>query len=272
MYCYLQVQTETGEEYIASMPSKFRRLVYVRRNGFVITEPIPEGVKVRGEIVRILQKRQVKHYHSLNIWPKLFENTAILDNSLPEQESDRGFIHGRNVLYCNANAHVGSISFSNKNLAPSPHNSVINNEDTTTTSAVASLCALSGVNKLDANEVCDGTNLTIDEDTRGSKPDVVAYVSMSINSNNDDDDDYSSSDSDDDSDLMPNFNKKAITNYIAKNHYDSEDNDSDDNDSEDSDSDDYDSEGSDSDDYDSEGSDSDDNDSEDSDETDSYVQ
>ncbi|KAF2350255.1 RNA-binding domain S1 IF1 type [Trinorchestia longiramus] len=95
-----------GEPFIASMPPKFRRHIYVKRNGFVVTEPIPEGKKVRGEIVRILQRNQIKHFHQENVWPEAFSSTVYLDNTFSSlrnhrltDQSDRGIVHGKNFFF-----------------------------------------------------------------------------------------------------------------------------------------------------------------------------
>lgn len=57
-------------KYLVSMPTKFRKSVWIKRGDFVIVEPIEEGDKVKAEIVRILYKEQVKHIKKENLWPK----------------------------------------------------------------------------------------------------------------------------------------------------------------------------------------------------------
>lgn len=42
--------------YLASMPVKFRRNVWVKQGNYVLVEPIAEGDKVKAEIVKILTK------------------------------------------------------------------------------------------------------------------------------------------------------------------------------------------------------------------------
>lgn len=51
-----EVVTPTGEQYIVSMPTKFRQNVWVKRGDYIVIEPIMEGKKVKGEIVKILTK------------------------------------------------------------------------------------------------------------------------------------------------------------------------------------------------------------------------
>ncbi|ROT63522.1 putative RNA-binding protein EIF1AD [Penaeus vannamei] len=55
-----QVTTPDGEEFLVSMPHKFRKHVWIKRGDYVVTEPIPEGNKVRAEIVRILMKDHIR--------------------------------------------------------------------------------------------------------------------------------------------------------------------------------------------------------------------
>ena len=49
-----EVVDRTGSQYLVSMPVKFRRNIWVKRGDFVLVEPIPEGQKVKAEIVKIL--------------------------------------------------------------------------------------------------------------------------------------------------------------------------------------------------------------------------
>ena len=46
-----------------------------------MTEPLPENNKVKGEIVKILTKKQVKYYDSLGIWPSEFRKGLIFENN-----------------------------------------------------------------------------------------------------------------------------------------------------------------------------------------------
>ncbi|KAA0193930.1 hypothetical protein HAZT_HAZT002069 [Hyalella azteca] len=95
-----------GEQFIASMPAKFGRHVHVRRRGFVVTEAILKGKKVKAEIVRILQRNQIKHFHQVGVWPEAFKSTVYIDNSFAAQkryrltnESDRGVVHGEKYFF-----------------------------------------------------------------------------------------------------------------------------------------------------------------------------
>lgn len=74
---FKQVTTATGEEFLASMPHKFRKHVWIKRGDYVVTEEIPEGNKVRAEIVRILMKDHIRFIMQNDKWPSAFiEQTA----------------------------------------------------------------------------------------------------------------------------------------------------------------------------------------------------
>ena len=64
------------------MPHKFRKHVWIKRGNYVVTEPIPEGNKVRAEIVRILMKDHIRHIRANNMWPAAF-------SELCEEERDK---------------------------------------------------------------------------------------------------------------------------------------------------------------------------------------
>ncbi|XP_018348392.1 PREDICTED: probable RNA-binding protein EIF1AD [Trachymyrmex septentrionalis] len=51
-----EVVTPAGEQYIVSMPTKFRQNIWIKRGDYIVIEPIVEGKKVKGEIVKILTK------------------------------------------------------------------------------------------------------------------------------------------------------------------------------------------------------------------------
>lgn len=51
-----EVVTPLGEQFIVSMPTKFRQNIWVKRGDYIVIEPIKEGKKVKGEIVKILTK------------------------------------------------------------------------------------------------------------------------------------------------------------------------------------------------------------------------
>lgn len=71
---------EDNETFLVSMPAKFRRNVWVKRNDYVVIEPIAEGDKVRGEIVRVLTKKDMKVMKQKG-WGNKEENDEIAPNT-----------------------------------------------------------------------------------------------------------------------------------------------------------------------------------------------
>ncbi|RXG73580.1 putative RNA-binding protein EIF1AD [Armadillidium vulgare] len=91
---FLQVVTPSGEEFLVSMPPKFRKHIWVKRGSYVIAEEIPEGNKVKAEIVRILLQDQIKYFKENSVWPEAFndEENALknykIDEDLLPKSSD----------------------------------------------------------------------------------------------------------------------------------------------------------------------------------------
>eukprot|EP00729_Bicosta_minor_P014385 gene14385-12570_t len=61
-----------GKTALCSMPPKYRNRVWIKRNDFMIVEPIEEGDKVAAEIVNILLPPQIRHLKVKNLWPPEF--------------------------------------------------------------------------------------------------------------------------------------------------------------------------------------------------------
>ena len=66
------VEDTARNQFLVSMPRKFRRSVWVKRGDFVVVQPIEEGDKVKAEIVRVLYKEQIKYIKEEGKWPKGF--------------------------------------------------------------------------------------------------------------------------------------------------------------------------------------------------------
>lgn len=86
-----EVKSGTEEVFLASMPTKFRKNVWIKRGDFVLVESIEEGDKVKAEIVRILTKQHIKYYKKDNIWPSEFD-----EDSKDGTEDQEG-------IFCNTN-------------------------------------------------------------------------------------------------------------------------------------------------------------------------
>jgi probable RNA-binding protein EIF1AD len=71
-----QVEEAEGLQFLASMPTKFRKNVWIKRGNFVVVEPIEEGNKVQAEIIHILFPRQIKYLKERNHWPPQFDESS----------------------------------------------------------------------------------------------------------------------------------------------------------------------------------------------------
>lgn len=69
-----EVEAPDKSVFLVSMPSKFRRNIWVKRGDYVLVEPIAEGDKVKAEIVRILTNEHIKHFKKENVWPVEFQD------------------------------------------------------------------------------------------------------------------------------------------------------------------------------------------------------
>uniref|UniRef100_A0A0B7ANH4 RNA-binding protein EIF1AD n=1 Tax=Arion vulgaris TaxID=1028688 RepID=A0A0B7ANH4_9EUPU len=67
-----EVKTPTGEVFLVSMPTKFRKHVWIKRGDYILVDPIEEGGKVKAEISHILFKEQIKHIQEHGKWPEAF--------------------------------------------------------------------------------------------------------------------------------------------------------------------------------------------------------
>ena len=63
-----EIETSEGEKYLVSMPTKFRKNVWIKRGDFVLIQPIEEGEKVKAEIFAILYTEQIKYIQSQGKW------------------------------------------------------------------------------------------------------------------------------------------------------------------------------------------------------------
>ncbi|XP_022090557.1 probable RNA-binding protein EIF1AD [Acanthaster planci] len=72
-----EVQTATGEQFLVSMPTRFRKNVWIKRGDFVIVDPILEGDKVKAEITTILYPKQIKYIQKEGLWPDQFTSKPL---------------------------------------------------------------------------------------------------------------------------------------------------------------------------------------------------
>lgn len=72
--------------FLVSMPTKFRKNIWVKRGSFVIIEMIAEGQKVKGEIARILLPEHIKEFKKDGIWPEKFVPKSNVETARPSDE------------------------------------------------------------------------------------------------------------------------------------------------------------------------------------------
>nr|ACO11432.1 Probable RNA-binding protein EIF1AD [Caligus rogercresseyi] len=102
----------SGEEFLASMPCKFRKSVYIKRGDYVLIEKIPEGGKVKAEIVHIPLKDQIKYIRDQGLWPKAFEEEE--EKISPEEEEENSDEEDDDDLFKNTNRRVIEYSSSSE--------------------------------------------------------------------------------------------------------------------------------------------------------------
>lgn len=69
-----EVKTADDTTFLASMPTKFRKNMWVKRGDFVLVEPIEEGDKVKAEMVRVLTSDHIKYFKQDGVWPAAFDD------------------------------------------------------------------------------------------------------------------------------------------------------------------------------------------------------
>lgn len=79
-----EVESADGDQYLVSMPTKFRKNVWIKRGDFVLVEPIKEGDKVKAEIVRMLTPEHIRVFTEEKIWPEKFTKQKVERNQVDE--------------------------------------------------------------------------------------------------------------------------------------------------------------------------------------------
>ena len=84
-----QVESADGMEFLISMPTKFRKNVWITRGDFILIEPISEGRKVKGEMLKVLTTEHIKHFKKCGVWPVKFSK----DNQISDQQDEDFFVN-----------------------------------------------------------------------------------------------------------------------------------------------------------------------------------
>ena len=76
-----EVKTASGDQFLVSMPKKFRNTVWVKAGSIVAIECIEEGNKVKGEIVRVFLKDHIKRMKADGNWISEFDDDVRIDSN-----------------------------------------------------------------------------------------------------------------------------------------------------------------------------------------------
>lgn len=77
-----EVETAQGQRFLVSMPSKYRKNIWIKRGDFLIVDPIEEGEKVKAEISFVLCKNHVRSLQKEGHWPEAFSEVAEKQNNM----------------------------------------------------------------------------------------------------------------------------------------------------------------------------------------------
>ncbi|XP_033927569.1 probable RNA-binding protein EIF1AD isoform X2 [Melopsittacus undulatus] len=95
-----EVETPEGMRFLASMPPRFRRHIWIKRGDFLLVDPIEEGAKVKAEISLVLLPPHVRFLQRQGLWPEAF---APLERPNREGHPPDGDCEGEGGLFVNTN-------------------------------------------------------------------------------------------------------------------------------------------------------------------------
>lgn len=87
-----EVEAADGSTFLVSMPTKFRKNIWVKRGDFLVAEPIKEGDKVKAEMVKVLTPEHIKCFKKDGIWPSAFGGS-----DKTEKDDDELFVNTNRV-------------------------------------------------------------------------------------------------------------------------------------------------------------------------------
>jgi len=101
-----EVECADGKKFLVSMPTKFRKNLWIKRGDFVVISPIKEGNKVQAEIVYVLYSKQIKYLQQQDLWPEPFadkETGAECEESSRLEEYNSSEDENDDLLFKNPN-------------------------------------------------------------------------------------------------------------------------------------------------------------------------
>jgi len=125
-----QVVNPAGEEFLVSMPPKFRKHLWIKRGDYVVVEDIPEGDKVRGEICRVLMKDHIKIIQESGKWPKEFSDVNDKNQYDKKEIEKNNKIENESVSKNNSDNESESDSDNDDDLIANPNRQILYREET----------------------------------------------------------------------------------------------------------------------------------------------
>jgi translation initiation factor IF-1 len=110
----VEIELDNGERPLVTIPSKYHKVVFLKKGDFVIVsmEPEPEKLegKIIGSIVTPLHQHHVKHLQSKGLIPAYFRasassevsTTRVVDDMMPPNSDDEDY-EQRMSANCNVN-------------------------------------------------------------------------------------------------------------------------------------------------------------------------
>ncbi|KAJ3226947.1 putative RNA-binding protein eif1ad [Clydaea vesicula] len=130
-------KTENDTESLTSLPTKYNKLLWVKKNNYLIIEPNTEKTnKIDSEIVHVLFREQIKHIKKCNKWPIVFADKGELENEKLDDDynnSDDIFKNNNRMDYSSSDDEDSScgedFSFNSTKIIISSIDSVSNGKD-----------------------------------------------------------------------------------------------------------------------------------------------
>ncbi|XP_065409031.1 probable RNA-binding protein EIF1AD isoform X4 [Chrysemys picta bellii] len=91
-----EVETAEGTRFLVSMPTKFRKNIWIKRGDFLLVDPIEEGEKVKAEINFVLYKDHVRYLKKEGLWEG--EQTAARSSGEEDSDDDSDLFVNTNRL------------------------------------------------------------------------------------------------------------------------------------------------------------------------------
>ncbi|XP_034631401.1 probable RNA-binding protein EIF1AD isoform X3 [Trachemys scripta elegans] len=92
-----EVETAEGTRFLVSMPTKFRKNIWIKRGDFLLVDPIEEGEKVKAEINFVLYKDHVRYLKKEGLCRE-GEQTAARSSGEEDSDDDSDLFVNTNRL------------------------------------------------------------------------------------------------------------------------------------------------------------------------------